>query len=419
MPKLGQKKLAILVVLLFGIGLITLIVLSRLDFPSTPSPEPVPEANRSQPSSNSASSSMKTASSTDDIPLQLPIPQDRCEQLMTFICQGRPRTRYKSGEPIAQTEVESELEVLREYESLVRANPEWTHEELDEALAKSVYTPERVQELTRAFDYSKAQIISFLSKQERQFLSFKAKTELTKIIKSVILDLPPPAIKYQQEPQLLTKSDVYFEKITEKKNITRRVRIGGAYAALKKNWPNLVFTMTHELAHSIDPCELKNQILRSSEWLGYQNLQECFSARKILFKPKVAQGTHPFCAGQDHLAEMFADWVAIEVLSHALRDSIKEFLIDPGLSAQEARKQRLDRAFQVTIGAVHDLCDPDEMDDELDLSQHPSAQTRMTEILGKHPVIRSILGCKSDLHHATYCSFSTFSNQEPNRGKPQ
>jgi len=134
----------------------------------------------------------------------------------------------------------------------------------------------------------------------------------------------------------------------------------------------LVFTLSHELAHSIDPCELRSSGIPLE---SYDRLNACFLATGVVATRAVRQE----CGDDDQLSEAFADWVAIRITARALEKYSAEF------------DQTQLRA--AAANAVADLCDEEDSPEEHDDLTHPSPKVRIERIFARNPQIRSILGC--------------------------
>ena len=162
-----------------------------------------------------------------------------------------------------------------------------------------------------------------------------------------------------------------------------RLRVGGAYIFIAKSWFNLVFTLAHELAHSIDPCEMRS--IRLS-FPAYDRLTACFLQNGMIKTFKIRKE----CGQNDQLAETFADWIAVEVTAEALATFSTEF--------------RGPQVINAARNSVRDLCDQDD-DDELDMFLHPSPRIRIEKIFGSNSKIRNLLGCHPTLFKPSECSF--------------
>ncbi len=294
-------------------------------------------------------------------------PQDPCHQLYRMICQQSGTTRDPSG--TVRTDRDGEQAALDAYRGILEEHPGLEPEQAEEQLVDAIYTPRRTQRVRSAFDWAKDQLEKFIDRQPEPVFSAREKRLLKGQLHHVELQLPPPASNYEDEPDLFTKNGAYYERVDEGR---MRIRIGGAYLLSTDSWFNLVFTLAHELAHSIDPCELRALHLSLP---AYDRLGACLMQQRVV---ELGRERHE-CADNDQLSEAFADWMAVQVVAKGLKHFSTEF-----------DRTQLRHAVR---NSVRDLCDQDESLEELDLTQHPSPEVRIEAIFGSHPVIREILGC--------------------------
>ncbi len=208
------------------------------------------------------------------------------------------------------------------------------------------------------------------------------KQTLKKRIYKVKLELPPPATVYSDEPDLFTKNDLYYERISSG---SLRLRVGGAYLFTVQSWFNRVFTLAHELAHSIDPCELRNIHFSLP---AYDRLSACLMSQKIISVTK----NRSECAENDQLSETFADWIAVQITSKALKKFATEFDHEQILHA--------------VTNSVKDLCEQEEFLNEMDNTLHPRPEIRIEKVFGLNPIIQEILGCQPSTSAEVYCDFN-------------
>ena len=284
--------------------------------------------------------------------------------------------------------MDGEIQVLRLYEEIIRQHPQFTSDQVDEELVKQVYTPKRQARLEGAFRWAQNRITRFIERQSTQVFSTEQKKVLKDRVNRILFQLPPPASVYADEPDLFTKTDIYYERVLDG---TLRLRVGGAYLYTVKSWFNMVFTFAHEIAHAIDPCEMKSI---QTNFTAYDRLTSCFIQNQIMPARKPGQE----CGESDQLSETFADWMAAQVVGEALTKFATEF----------DRTQLL----HSVINSVRDLCEQDESLRESDNTVHPSPEIRIEKIFGQSPVVRKVLGCdpavpepsaqKTD--HGSYCN---------------
>ncbi len=302
-----------------------------------------------------------------------------CFDLYEAVCSNK-KTKDPSG--FVKRDVEGEVEALRIMEKIVQNNKKISTQNVYEELANKIYTEERVKILKDLFEDVRKYMLKFIDAQPFQSLGLEERIILKKQIEKVVLEIPPPANIYSDELDLYTSNDVFYER-TKENNL--RIRIGGANLFTVNSKFNLAFTLAHELAHSIDPCELKyNQV----DILAYHGLAECFGT------PLVEQSGE--CMAHGRVSEIFADWVATHIVADLLTVSSEKYTIA--------------QTRMALMNAVRDLCveeepyDDDrtpeddkspETPEELAAS-HPSSSYRVNHIFAQHPQIRKILGCKEN-----------------------
>lgn len=277
---------------------------------------------------------------------------------------------------LVQPDVAGEVEALRIYETIIHQHPKWTSAEVDEALVKEIYTERRRKRLMETFQWVKGAMIRAIDKEP---IAFTLKRKLKDRIRSTELQLPPPASIYASEPELFTKNDVYYGSFP---NGVRAVRVGGAYVLTAKSLFNKIFTFAHELAHAIDPCDLKSLGVSLAP---YGKLLQCFHRMGWSFQDKMKSVDS--CLGESLVSEVFADWMATQITADVIRQYQSKF------------KKPEDVLYSV-INSVRDLCHQESWLEQ-DLRAHPSPQKRISSIFGYHPGIRALLGCQP----VSYCAF--------------
>jgi hypothetical protein len=228
-------------------------------------------------------------------------------------------------------------------------------------------------------------MIRFIERQSQSIFNASEKLTLINRIKRTQLILPPPASVYQDDPQLLTKSEVFYERDVHGNLF---IKVGGAYVLFAKSWFNQIFTFAHELGHSIDPCEIRTEAL---SFPAYNRLSACFIDHKLV----TLRTDRTECGKNDQLSETFADWIAVQLTAQSLKTFSTEF---QGTMMTNAIRN-----------SVRDLCD-----EEFDAEFHPSPRVRIEDILGKHPEIQRILGCDVGNKINDYCKF--LPNKPTNKG---
>ncbi|MEW6057702.1 MAG: hypothetical protein AB1540_13915 [Bdellovibrionota bacterium] len=313
-----------------------------------------------------------------------------CVDLHTYVC-ALASLEDPTGN--VRRDEEGEVEVLRIYENIIRSNKKLSSQQIDELLVKQVYTPERTRKLRDLFEKAKAGLVHFIDSQPFQALSEYEKQILRARVEKVRLELPPPASVYSDERDLFTRNEVYYERTSDG---VVRIRIGGALLFTIESKFNLAFTLAHELAHAIDPCEL---ISDKIDILSYQDLASCFGA------PLETLVTE--CSPKGKLSEIFADWAATHVVAEILAEAAPRFTLTQVRSA--------------VFNTVRDLCrdDYDELRESNSglSSSHPNVSFRVNRIFAQHPGIRKLLGCRDAAGPTlpgvpSYCFWPTRNNRD-------
>ena len=171
----------------------------------------------------------------------------------------------------------------------------------------------------------------WVDKQPKTVFNAREKRTLKSRLRRTNLELPPKTL-YTDSPDVYTKSDVFYERTASG---AMRMRVGGAYLLSVKSWFNLIFTIAHELGHSIDPCEMRvNRVLIPA----YDKVSACFVEQGFIHtgKDRVECGEH------DQLSEVFADWVAVQIVAEGLKSYANEF--------------RGPQLVNAALNSVRDLC---------------------------------------------------------------
>ena len=306
------------------------------------------------------------------VPAQVPGPMastrpDFCADLHRIICSKVGETRDPTG--VVRRDLDGEIKALRIYEEIIRENPSWSSDQVDSALVERIYTQPRAQRVRGAFEWVRASALRFIEAQSEGVFSAHEKKILKSRIRHLELQLPIPALLYADEPDLFTKTGVFYERTPSG---ATRIRVGGAYLLTVTSWFNLLFTLSHEISHSIDPCELRSQKV---QFPAYDRVTTCFIRTGLISM----QGNRQECGDNDQLSETFADWMGVQLMGDAFQKYSTEF---------DAKQLR-----HAITNSVRDLCENDEAFFEDDLSLHPSPKIRIDQIFGQNPKVREILGC--------------------------
>ncbi len=304
---------------------------------------------------------------------------DICQHIYQLVCQNSGTTHDPSGS--VRPDTEGENQALRLYKEIIQSNPSLSIEQVNEALVTRIFEPKQKGRIESAYRWSKSAIKRFIDRQPPQVFTAQEKHQIKARLDHIQLQLPPPASIYDDEPDLLTKSEVYYERMI---NGEMRLRVGGAFLFISKSWFNLIFTLAHEQAHSIDPCEIRAARL---SFPAYDQLTACFLQNHLIRTGK----DRSECGAHDQLSETFADWIAVQVTAEALHTFSTEF-----------HGQQIINAAR---NSVRDLCAQENDGEDLDVDFHPSPQIRIESIFGRNPKIRQLLGCDPSKETPPYCTF--------------
>lgn len=278
-----------------------------------------------------------------------------------------------------KSDVAGEINALRSMRNIIRENPTWTSEQVQTVLMKAIYTDKRRNRALEAFHWVKKSMIAFIREQPASVFSEGEKKSLVDRISLIQLELPPPASVYSDAMDIVTKNTVYYERTS---NGQLRLRMGGAYLLNTTSWYNMVFTLGHELAHAIDPCESKVAGIYPR---AYEGVVGCF-----MEVGWVERGRNT-CGDDDQTAEVFADWMAAELTGRGMTVVGKDYSSDDMARA--------------AINATRDLCEQTAAGDSLDFSVHQQPEVRIGSIMGINPTVRRALHCGPPPQKAGYCKF--------------
>jgi len=285
---------------------------------------------------------------------------DRCRRLFQEFCEKKPDFGIATfTDPTGEVWLDSESEA-----AIKDAN------QADNRWIGFVFSTPRLKRVTEVERWVKSELTLWIQSQPDGVLKSRDKQELIWRIRATRVDFPHPVRGYPDDPELILHSQAQYERVGNSPRSARRLRFGGAYILGTSSRYNLVFTIAHELAHAIDPCEL-----RSTGWAipAFDRLAACFTSAGLSATPQ----NRVECRRNDQLSETFADWVAVQMASRALSHWGSEY----------PEPQRW-----ASVGnSVRDLCE--EEDGPAAQETHPNAQTRIEKILGTNPGIREFLGC--------------------------
>lgn len=290
-----------------------------------------------------------------------------CQNFYRLVCQNPGETSDPTG--VVTPDFEGEKQVLRIYADIIQKHPDFSLDQVNEELAQQIYQGRRRVRIESGFRWVKTTLEKFIDRQPSTVFTATEKQQLKARVKKTQLELPPPASIYADEPDLLKKTEALYERTASGET---RLRIGGAYLFIAKSWFNVVFTLAHELGHSIDPCEVR---YAGFAFPAYDRLTACFLQQKLID----TRATRSECGRDDQLSEIFADWLAAQITTEALKAFSFEFQ-GPQL-------------INAVRNSVRDLCDQDDDEFESDLTYHPSPKVRIDKIFGENPEIRKLLNC--------------------------
>jgi hypothetical protein len=321
------------------------------------------------------------------IPLKPPKPEmdlNPCNDVYHLICQKKGDSHDPTGTVTPDLEGEKQaLHLYREIITKYKEHPgtdEEKYEIVAEELVQQIYNPTRRGRILAAYQWVLHSLELFFDRQPNTTFTAYEKQLIKSRLKRTKLEIPPPARIYADEPDLLTKNEVYYERLLNGK---MRLRVGGAYVFVGRSWFNLIFTLAHELAHSIDPCEVRSVSL---SFPAYDRLSACFLQNGII----ATFSTRSECGQNDQLSEAFADWLAAHITAEALSAFSTEFH-----GAQLVGAVR---------NSVRDLCAQDD-ESELDVFFHPPPRVRIERLFGSNSKIRNLLGCSAVKQPYTECTF--------------
>ncbi|WP_413584669.1 hypothetical protein [Bdellovibrio sp. HCB274] len=286
-----------------------------------------------------------------------------CSKGYETICKSPP-----VADPTGETSLDyrGEIRALRILRRIVRSNPGWTTEQIENELVQQIYTEPRKQNLIRIFETVRGQMLEYVHQQPARVFSDYDKSVLEQRIRQVQLDLPVNRETYSDATDLYTKSEIYYESNNEG---LMRIRVGGAYVLNTTSEFSIVFTMAHELAHAIDPCSLKSAQIN---YRAYDELVGCFVDSQWITREEAQ------CGNKDKTSEVFADWMGAEILARSIKNR-------PNYSLQDK--------VNASINAVRDLCDDSLGYEKVNLDYYPTDVIRVKSIFSKNGLLRKELQC--------------------------
>lgn len=302
----------------------------------------------------------------------------KCDSIYHLVCSRPGVSRDLSGNVRPDSAGTDEAVKMRA--ALIERHPRWSEAQVNEELVQEIYEPKRRDRVIAAYTWVLQSLSRYIDRQPDAILTQVEKFRLKSRLSKVRLVLPPPASVYADDPNMLVMNDVYYERGPEDR---LKLKVGGGFILSSKSWFNLVFTIAHELAHSVDPCEL-----RAIRFFlpAYDRLEACFIQSGLVRTHRSRQ----VCAEHDQFSEAFSDWLAVQVAVDSLNHYSTEF--DHSSILNAARN------------SVRDLCEQEAF--ESDTTFHPPPQVRIELIYGRNPEIRQLLGCSPTPRAEAYCDFA-------------
>ena len=292
---------------------------------------------------------------------------NRCSNIYHWVCLGKGVSIDPSGNVSPDRAGELQVEAVRA--KLKRSHPNLGDPEIAELFAAQIYDSKSRNRLVSAYHWTLHALENYLSALPSHLFTDTEKIKLILRLREVKLQVPPPASLYSDDPEVLFQDELFYQRIPSGE---MRLRIGSAYLLIARSWFNLIFSFAHELAHVIDPCEMKDIGLKLQ---SYDRIRECFTDHLLI--PKIKKEFE--CEIGDQISEAFADWLGMEITSEALSYFSTEF---HGSQVLEAARN-----------SVRDLCEQEGDEGTLDTQSHPTPHVRIEKIFGRQPIIRQILGC--------------------------
>lgn len=159
-----------------------------------------------------------------------------------------------------------------------------------------------------------------------------------------------------------------------------------------------IWTIAHELAHSIDPCNIAKKTEQGLQVMQYTKKSEgalgehpfaaalqCLRHTQSVGAKPIKDSTVPFCSNSDQITEAFADLLAGEVVANHLQAKQKQ-------SSQSKEQIRIQMQ-----SAVESICeDGDSHTTENQPDEHPTAELRINRLFLANKALRDLSGCLAE-----------------------
>jgi hypothetical protein len=364
--------------------LFVLLISASCERSSTPQAEPL----KPEPKAITRTKEVKPKSRpAEPLPLVVRPPEELIpiDPLLLAYCEAPYQTTCSTPWPsvdpsgFVRPSHRGEINALRQMRTLIRENPDWSSDAIQDQLAREIFTEQRRDRTFQVFQGVRRKLLLYIEDLTPEVFTRAEANALIERVSSVELELPPPIAVYSDALDLITKNAVYYERTPSGK---LRLRIGGAFLLNSTSWFNIAFTLAHELAHAIDPCELTQAGILPS---AYNSLTQCFVEAGWVAPDR----NH--CNQFEQISEVFADWMATQISASALKGWTIEY--SPSERAQAA------------INSTRDLCEQSLEGESLNLSYHQHPQMRIESLFFLNPQLSAQVGCPPIDPPIIYCSF--------------
>lgn len=273
-----------------------------------------------------------------------------------------------------------------------------------------------------------------ISDEQRRFMANKIKAIPERI------DTACPDLVERDKPRSEDILSVLLVPSAHYKPQTNRIKVCGGNILQSQSDFQLVFTLAHEIAHSIDPCNLgsgptnwrveyKNTSVPSELDTQYpiKNIIPCLRSEKSVaarnFTTEVEdteaakKGNKPLDFCKDQINEAFADWIAAEVLPEYIETHHK-------LSTTQALNGYGNvRRIHCKIEEKLDKSEIDKkpIETRIKLLSYPANEDRINKIILANPKARAQMGCPEKHSTHIYCNGRSPSagpeSQTPNKSE--
>jgi hypothetical protein len=273
--------------------------------------------------------------------------------------------------------------------------------------------------------------IDELSVDDEIKMKLKAQIDNTEFGGFDCLDNPRTTLKYL-EAQYLPKADLNYSRSGTGKN---KILICRGISSYVESEFSLIFTLAHELSHSIGPCLYSEKFLKSKvepQTISELDAQYPFSQTLTCLRGNnstKAQNKLDFCKenkknqrfdyneceiltqnptlthcpttiSKDQVEEATSDFFGVEVM----QDLIKER--HPDLTPEQWKRG---------ISNLFPMADNCHENKSMEFDVHPKQMIRFNKIALAHPRIREAMGCSQKSSTKVYCDPGFYSSESKNK----